>query len=133
MRQEVLGRLVNLHIAESNSFVNFALTPLPLLGPEPFLIGGYGKAGMKFDNSVSALDHAYLCSRLIELVSSSYVNGQGDNTAPLDAEVPFGRCGAHGRSIAVLLLSARDFICNVGPTTTGALIPGAVPPPASSG
>ena len=64
MGKEVIGRLVHDHLAAGNVLVDFPLTPLPLFGPEPRLIGWHRQCRAQFDHPVTALEDLDLRSRV---------------------------------------------------------------------
>lgn len=85
--EEVLGGLVHGHAAGRDVLVDFTLTFLPLLSPEPVLIGRDGQSGPQLQDAVGALGHLQLRPGLVQVQSATDVGGQRDGAAALHAEV----------------------------------------------
>src|SRR5674476_112445 len=85
--EEVIGRLVHSHLASGNELVDLTLTPLPVLGPEPRLIGRHRQRRTKLDHTVSALENLDLRAGFIQVHSPAELTRQGDQPAGLQPDV----------------------------------------------
>src|SRR5664279_5038508 len=85
--EEVIGRLVHGHLAAGNVLVDFPLTPLPLFGPEPRLIGRHWQCRAQLDYTVTALEDLDLRARLIQMHPAAKLARQCDESAGLQSDV----------------------------------------------
>src|ERR1035437_5174984 len=85
--EEVIGRLVHSPLASGNELVDLSLTPWPVLGPEPRLIGRHRQRRTKLDHTVSALENLDLRAGFIQVHSPAELTRQGDQPAGLQPDV----------------------------------------------
>ena len=87
MREEVIGRLVQGHLAAGDVLVDLTLTTLPVFGPEPCLVGRNRQCRAQLDHTVIAFKDLDLRSRLIQMHPSAELAGQCDESAGLQPDV----------------------------------------------
>jgi hypothetical protein len=85
--EEVIGRLVHGHLAAGNVLADFSLTPLPLFGPEPRLIGRYWQGSSQLDHTVTALEDLDLRAGFIQMYPAAKLARQRDKSAGLQSDV----------------------------------------------
>src|SRR5450631_1403198 len=102
--EEVIGRLVHGHLAAGNVLVDFPLTPLPMFGPEPRLIGWYWQCSSQLDHTVPALEGLDLRARLIQMHPAAQFALQRDKPAGLQSDVAMK---SHTPTMAVQQISCN--------------------------
>src|SRR5450631_3191800 len=105
--EEVIRRLVYGHFARGNVLVDFPLTPLPLFGPEPRLIGRYWQCSSQLDHTVTALEDLDLRARLIQMHPAAKLARQRDKSAGLQSDVAMK---SHTPTMAVQQISCNTLL-----------------------
>ena len=82
---EVIDVSGNIHLARRDVLVHTPLAPLPLLCPEPSLVGWHRDLGPKLDYSIVPLNHLDLCAWPIQMMSSPQIGWQHDLAPPAHA------------------------------------------------
>jgi len=88
------------YAARSDFLLDFSLSRLPRIGPEPGLAGGDRDLRAKFDDAILALHDLDLSAGHIEAEAFSHLRGQGEDAAALQTHVGVvAGLGSHGHTM----------------------------------